>query len=364
MDIFKPLPNLGEEKLHPKFKLLRDDLAVERNIITTWAQDFIDRDNKIVEEFQATFHSSFFEFYLYSYLKSQNFLLNSQHYAPDFILLNPHNYIEAVVANIKQNGPQEHLRTVEDLFSMLTPPWKHKNFPMELDEAIVRCSNALHYKSEKYLKEYTNLSWINKNVPFSIAIASFDQINYGREFIYPMMALLYGLYFDSNNKTYVKRNTIIKPGTNSEIDIGLFLKPEYKHISAIIFTCSLTLGKLTSLAISNNNFTVNQVYIVRENCSGQGPHYQLQIVTPDNPELLSDGLFVFHNPLADNPFDETLFQMTTQFFYENGEIMISGIETPIVSRLNIFPNTIPFVEITEAIRAYNQLGLLEFYDFN
>lgn len=367
MDLFSNIPSISKKKLHPKFILLRDELPIERIIVSEWAKDFVDRDNKFAQEFQTTFHSSFFELYLHRYFSSINFQLDYSHNRPDFIMSKPKEfYVEAVVANIKKDAPPEKLRTDADLCSMFIPPWDNPNFTLEMDEAIIRYSSAVNSKKEKYDKQYSELSWVKPDIPFVIAMASFDQINYGREYIYPMMALLYGYYYDVKNKAYISKDYIDKPTAQPDkkipIELGLFNKPKYKNISAILYTSTLTLGKLTSLAKSKGLSVLNEVHALRENCSGYGAHYQLQMVSPEYPEILSDGVFVFHNPLATSPIDEQIFKMTTQFFLEKNEIKILGINTPLIARLNTIPGYIPNSKITEAIRQYNEKEISEFYD--
>ena len=40
-----------------------------REIIEQWAEGFQDRDGKILKEFQTSFHSTFWEFYIFQLLK-------------------------------------------------------------------------------------------------------------------------------------------------------------------------------------------------------------------------------------------------------------------------------------------------------
>ncbi len=117
-----------------------------------------------------------------------------------------------------------------------------------------------------------------------------------------MVALLYGYYYNVNTETYEKRDFIIKPNTKSEIPIGIFNDSSMEHISAIIFSSVVTLGKLTSLSISQNKspLKTNTVMIVRHD--QDAPHYKLQEVTDEQPEYLSDGVFIFHNPNAKTRF--------------------------------------------------------------
>ena len=65
--------------------------------------------------------------------------------------------------------------------------------------------------------------------------------------------------------------------------------------------------------------------------------YKIQIVNKDNPELLDDGVILFHNPSAKYKIPLEMFGNTniTQISLENGKI-VSTVDTyPIVARLNI-----------------------------
>lgn len=365
--LFDLCEGITKEKYHDKFlNLINKELMMdnERNILSSWTEGFVDRDGKIVREFQTTFHSSFWEFYLYAYFKKCGFKLDQSRSRPDFLIDGPKKIcIEAVVSNIKQNGVPENKRTIADQISMMIPPWMQADFSKLLDEAIVRHSNAINSKRNKYIDEYHSLPWVD-SLPFVIATASYDQINYGREYIYPMMALLFGLYYIPEKRCYVSRASIKKPGTNSDISINLFAKPEFEKVSAILYSCTNTIGKLTSLAISSGRPSMNKVYALRENLSGNGPQFQLQEVGEDNPEWHSDGLFVFHNPNAKYPLDQSDFPNCTHFFFEDNNIKISNFFTPLVARINtsiIFERPIRMM-IEEYLRIYNGVSFEEFYD--
>lgn len=253
MDIFSKVKKLEESKQHPKFKLLNNNVQMisEKRILENWTSGIIDKDGKMVREFQETFHSSFWEFFLYRLFQKAGFTLDQSHQMPDFIISAPSDmYVEAVVSNIKDGGKPESERTIEDQMTMMLPPYMNNKFYDELDESIVRNSNAIHSKIKKYRESYLKREWVRDDVPFVIAISSYDQINYGREYIYSMLALLYGLYFDADSEQYNFKKTILKPGTKeSFIQIGLFNNSDYSDISAIIYSCTVTLGKLTSLLL-------------------------------------------------------------------------------------------------------------------
>ena len=120
MNIFQEIDGVPEEQLHPKFKLLNErTLTSEKNILQSWSRGVVDKDGKMVREFQTTFHSCFWEFYLYKLFNSLGFQLDQTKQVPDFIIKTPTEfYVEAVVSNIKREGNPESDRTLDDQLSM------------------------------------------------------------------------------------------------------------------------------------------------------------------------------------------------------------------------------------------------------
>lgn len=334
MDLFTVNDGVDSKDLHPKFNLLNDCVSYEgaKKIISGWGQDFYDKDKKAKTEFQNTFHSTFWELYLHAVIKELGFTTSTLHDRPDFIVEHPSSlYIEAVVSEIRKNGVSEECRTPENVLKNLEPIYTREEFSEVIDEAIVRHSNSFISKLKKYrgyenkgksVKGYVECDWVSQNVPYVIAIASYDQIAYGREFVYSMLALLYGKYFDPETKQYNDKVSIKKKDTGADIKLGFFSNSSYHEVSAVIFTNTLTLGKLASLYKSENkssDFILNIRHVLEE------PHFRLHEVSSDNPETLLDGLYVFHNPYASNPIDMKLFPQLAQFscddhgFYQYGE---------------------------------------------
>lgn len=93
----------------------------------------------------------------------------------------------------------------------------NRNFDYNIREAIARYSNSIQSKDKKY-EDYINDNKLkfDKEAPYIIALSGYEQINYGKNFYYPMMALLYGIYYDNINDKYTKRNSIIKPDTEDK----------------------------------------------------------------------------------------------------------------------------------------------------
>lgn len=361
LDIFEVRSDVNPDVLHNKFRLLRNEplLYLERDVITNWASGFVDRDGKLVKELQTTFHSSLWELYLFAVLKELGLSVDFSKNRPDFIVAGDFEfYMEAVVSEIKKGGRSESTRNENDAFSMLEPIHKDESFHNLIDEAITRHSNSILSKHKKYISEYTRCDWVKKEAPFVVALGSYDQVNYGREFYYSMMALLYGFRFNPDEQQYIKERSIVKPGTVSEIPIGIFTNKNYEEISAIVFSCTVTMGKLTSLAISKNgSHSTNFVLNVRHDIDH--PHYKIQVVSQEVPEELTDGLFVFHNPNAKNPLPKSVFDGSNviQASVKGSAIEFFGENLPLVARFNHlkmnFPGYLMDMLINETFDKYN-----------
>ena len=337
--LFDDIEGLSDDNKHSKFKLLRDEcqLLNERQLLCTYTNGLMDRDHKMVRQFQETFHSTYWEIIIYQLCLEAGFSLDQSHPFPDFIVKSPSEfYIEAVVANIKQAGTPENKRTLEGQLSMLIPPHLQKDFSDVLDESIIRSSNAIFSKIKKY-EDYKKKSWFDDKNPFVIALSSCDQINYGREFIYPMMALLYGRYFLPYNNGCIAKKAIKKKETGAELPLGIFLNSDYSQISAIMYTCTNTIGKLTALALSNGLHPFNRVLdVIRDEEDNELP-FKFRIVSSSSAESISDGVFIFHNPYAKAPIRPGLFKSTnvTHIFLEDDSLALLGVTTPLYTRFSI-----------------------------
>ena len=107
MELFVPI--VAPERFHPNFA----SCIARRNphdeaVIAEWADGFIDRDGKFVEEFQTTFNSSFWELYLHAVLKEAGCKIDFSYHAPDFVITDPVPFVvEATVAlNAKDTLPE------------------------------------------------------------------------------------------------------------------------------------------------------------------------------------------------------------------------------------------------------------------
>ena len=325
------------EDIHPKFMLLKTEMPSEQGLIRGWAEGMTDRDGKgkLARDFQTQFHPALFELYLHAVLKSQGLPVTTNHHAPDFLVEGPDGFVlEATIANIKTSGRPETERTIEDVDSMFDAPWENERFHEGLAEGVARYSNRVIDKARKYTATYQGHKWVTPDLPYVIALGSFAQVNYGSEYHYSILALLFGFVFDPDTETFVKRDKITKPGTQSPIDLNIFAKDEFKHVAAILFTCTLTLGKLTSLVISAGQPSMNRVRLLRS-AEGDKP-YSFQTVSPESPEDLLDGLFVLHNPNADVQLSPTVLAGTPAIHVRSvcGGLTFSSLLPPLMARMN------------------------------
>jgi hypothetical protein len=309
MNLFDPV--VEPDKFHPNFRaIMGKTKSQERVELQKWVDGFPDRDGKFVREFQTSFNSSFWEIYLYALFREYGFQFNWDNPSPDFSIgLNDNSYIiEATTANHTQGKTAE---------------WEYRRKPDELDgmrfsemnrESIIRLSNAFISKSRLYKKKYINLEHV-KNKPFVIAIAPFEQPNFNLQYNRPIVALLYDYYVDEdayldNPEKYPdgppgRSLGYVEKDNGSEIELGFFTDRSFPEISAVIFSCTATWGKVD--AMSDTPSVKRQFFSIW----GVGPNGIPEKRLTDGcdySETIQDGLQVYHNPYAKYPIDPSVFR--------------------------------------------------------
>lgn len=311
---------VDESELHHGFvDLLSPGNIKERRLLQEWWLNFTIKDGKkkTVKEFQTTFYSVFWEIYLDNLFKSHGYLIDTAYSSPDFILKKGSETIcvEAVVANLSEGGEGEEHRTLGEALG------DNDNLQI-MNESIIRLFNAICNKNKTYQSTYSKVE-IVKETPFVLALADYSQANYDQTYIYSMMALLYSAYYDPKEQEQekllfhcsdsfgreFKYKDKVHKKNGSTLNIGLFQSKEYQHISAIIYTCTLSLGKLTSLTTNHPE----EKFIML--CRDMSRHFSDEDSTFSvhrksgscSDEVLADGIFVFHNPYAKMPLDNEAF---------------------------------------------------------
>lgn len=302
MDLFQPV--VPPDKQHDIFRLLMDPAhAPERAVIASWATGFVDRDGKFVKEFQTTFESSFWELYIHAMLKHLGMSLDYSFHAPDFVVTAPAPFaMEATIAAPPHGGAPAYGVRVPEI-------------PKELGEfnrqAILRLCNSFTNKVRRYRQHYATLDHV-RDLPFVIAIAPFDRPQAHLAANRPILAALYGIYYDEDETIASQAENVItheidaiSKHETANVPVGMFVDDAYKDVSAVVFGPLATWGKIRALADApqrNIEFTT----LHPSDGSGLMPEVRTAMKA-DYVEHLLDGLYVFHNPFAERPLPSDVF---------------------------------------------------------
>jgi hypothetical protein len=308
MDLFRPI--VEEQRFHPHFRALLDPLReADRTELLRWAEGFPDRDGKLVSEFQISFNSVFWEIYLYAAFRDYGFNFNWQHRSPDFAISCPsQNFVvEAVTANAAQGKLNEWDKTYRDIAEL--------DIDRLNKEAMVRLSNSILSKYRKYERDYAALEHV-KGKPFVLAVGPFEQPFFNYQYNRPIRAVLYDIYVDEpayaanpenfpNGPPDVPLGYVTKEN-GSEVELGLFTDDRMRHVSAVIFSCTATWGKINALAPKTQGR-----HVLIESIWGSEPDGRPvpRVGTPSKiGETIIDGLQIYHNPHAIHPLDPAVFR--------------------------------------------------------
>lgn len=310
LDIFKSI--VPDDKQHPNFKAMVNEInSATRELITDWTEGFVDRDNKIIKEFQTTFNSSFWEFYLNACFRELGFRIDYSYDRPDFMLSKDgfDFAIEATIANHPNEGTPEW----EKEFTELAESYSKDSLFQIIYLATIRLANAIKSKHKHYVDKYSQLEHV-KGKPYIICLAPFEQ----PLFFAQADAAIRRVLYKYNAPLYVKdevtgdirivgeeyTDSVVK-STGASIPLGLFLDDGMKEVSAVIFSNTATMTKAKALNSSKHPHTFFQAIRYNPNSwekpyyhCGQGGEFQ---------ETLLDGLHIFLNPFAEHPFDPDLF---------------------------------------------------------
>lgn len=149
--------------------------------------------------------------------------------------------------------------------------------------------------------------------PFVLAIAPFEQPHFNLQHNRAIVALLYDIYVDedayaASPELYPegvpeRQLGVVQKDNGSDVELGIFNDDRCSEISAIIFSCTATWGKLS--ALSNNSAVVKRIIWTW----ASEPYGMPVIYTNENhSEYLTDGLMVFHNPYAKQPLSPEIFR--------------------------------------------------------
>ena len=305
LDLFKPI--VAPDKFHPNFaNCIARPNAYDNALLAKWADGFIDRDGKFVEEFQTTFNSCFWELYLHAVLKEAGCKIDFSHYAPDFVVTDPVPFLmEATVALNAKNALPEW------------SPLDLNNRPRDLNEfnrvAMIRLLNSISDKTKKYTEKYQKLPHV-ADKPFVLALTPFDRPFFYLQVQRAIEAVLYGFYVDEQEhiddpskgwEIKGQRLRVVRKDNGVELPLGIFTDASHAHISAVVFNSSATWGKVRALCDDPYPFIYFSACRV-------DPRRDYMLVFQGAKavyqETLFDGLRVYHNPHATHRLDQRVFQ--------------------------------------------------------
>lgn len=320
---------VDENKLHHNFKyMLNPDEIHVRNLLNSWTEGFVDRDNKMVKEFQTTFNSVFWELYLFNLFKHFQLTVNFTKQTPDFFI-NEYNGIcvEAVIANNAENATPEWETDVTNPDLLKTPKSEI------IRTATIRLANAITSKYKKYEETYSKLDWI-KGKPFLLAVAPFEQPFFYEQASLAITRVSYGFdmptYQDIGTKRiYQKFNYIhsIEKDNGSEIPLGFFLDDQMEEVSGIIFSNVATFGKIRALAKGEDP---RKIFFntLRYNAHGIHP-FNEHVPKEKYTETIDDGIALYLNPHCKYELPtEFIDKFQTVVTFDLEERILYGKDTP------------------------------------
>lgn len=313
MDLFSPV--VQPDRFHQHFGSINEPSRIaERAELRRWADGFPDRDGKFVKEFQTTFNSSFWEIYLYALFKEYGMTFDWSKSSPDFSLTKDgHRFIvEATTANAADGKPKEW----EVNFQSMSETLPVSDFTEMNKEAMIRLSNALLGKLRLYKDKYFQLEHV-KRKPFVIAVAPFEQPLFQFQYDRAIRAVLYDYYvdehaFNQNPQNYPSgppgvQLGFVEKANGASVPLGIFNDEGWAEVSAVIFSCVATWGKLSAQAGGSG---ARGVVSTSWGGKPQGRPYRRVDEIGSYKEAISDGLQVYHNPFARNPLPSEMFRKT------------------------------------------------------
>ncbi|MEM8359338.1 hypothetical protein Q4R77_18135, partial [Morganella morganii] len=226
--------------------------------------------------------------------------------------------VEATICNASSGNIPEWEKVIIDQGGNVCIP---KRFDKINREAMVRICNSLKAKEKKYVDNYSKLAHV-KNKPFVIAIAPFEQPYFNMQYDRAICSVLYDyyvnedLYLDNPSKypdgPPEEHLGYITKDNGTEIPLGFFCNREYENVSAVIFNCNATFGKLQALANKDND---NVIIISTWATRPKGFITPFLSKSSEYFEEIHDGLMIFHNPFAKYP-------VSVDFFRKNRVVQI------------------------------------------
>lgn len=348
MHLFNPI--VPTDRFHPNFaSCLAQKNPHDAAVIANWADGFVDRDGKFIEEFQTTFNSCFWELYLHAILKEAGCRIDFAHHAPDFVVTAPVPFVLEATVALNANGALPEWT-----------PFDSDLRPSDFNEfnrvAMVRLLNSISEKTKKYNKSYQKLSHVSGK-PFVLALTPFDQPFFYLQVQRAIEAVLYDYYVDEQEhiddptkgvSIPTKSLKVVQKSDTVQLPLGIFNDDSHAHISAVIFNSSATWGKVRAM---NDDPNPCIYFSAARFDPRDGDMYVFQGTKAAYSETIFDGLRVYHNPNATHPLDWRPFEQPGVFqaTYTDAKTQSwqYSLDRPLLVARNLITLNVPNVNLKE-----------------
>lgn len=332
-DLFTPI--IPPEKMHTLFCELISNPIFEaaKELIKEIAYAHIEQDANYIREFQSRgFEARLWELYLYRYFVEENFDLDSQQEAPDFLVSKFGKYV-AIEATIIDKCTNPTIDITEENITSYVSDY----FPIRFGSSLFSKKQKTNKDGKRYW-EYEHV----KGRPFVIAIHDYHWSPSSPSSIQSSMTwsfdalvfLLYGINIYNNHP--IKEHK----WQDKVIPSNFFAQKDSENISAVLFSNQATLpkflrmGKLAGMGSKDINITTSKlIYSLDEKIIKKTE----DINNTSYTENWCDGIIMLHNPYAKFPVDPNLFPSITHLFLEKdtNQIQILSVNPTILSINNI-----------------------------
>lgn len=313
--LFQPV--LPSARQHPDFVILSTSSGYSpaKEIIAELAYTFEDPDGNYIEQFQGSgFDARLWELYLYAVLHENDFDINRDFHAPDY-LCSKYGIplvVEATTVNPTQDGDTiESVKEDPDGIAMA-------------DYMAIKFANALYSKLQK---RYWELDHV-KGMPLILAVADFrkpEGVHYSAKFV---QEYLYARRQKREGDTFVFTPIQDHVYQNRKKPSGFFALPDSENISAVLFSDGGTISKFNRMG-KLAGFGNQDVIMLRmgqryeTSKSADATVFKVRVDPPAYSETWSEGIYLFHNPRAKHPVPPRLFTDVSHTFFENGRYAIT-----------------------------------------
>lgn len=304
---------LPEEQQHDAYKILKNELRYEagRNIISEIANSFIDNDGHYEREFQSiNFQARLWELYLHIYFHNEGLLIENNHASPDFELsyFGEKYFIEAVTVNASENKQRPDL----------PPPENQEEIEKRLNDFMpIKFGSSLY---SKLCKKYWEKEHV-KGRPLVLAIHDYHNENAMTWSRTALSEYLYGIRARIVEGEPVVTEIEKHIWGDKEILSGFFYQENAENISAVLFSNQATIPKFNRMG-KIGGLGSKDVKMIRNgflyNPDPDAIHpipFSKDVDDPDYEESWSDGLIMFHNPVAKHPVEPNVFRDISHIFY-------------------------------------------------